>query len=357
MRGKALKYDVVLGVSGGVDSSVSAYMLKSEGYSVLGLYINMGRSGEKETEESAESVCAKLSIDFQVVDESRDFRATVIEDYLNGRLKGRTPNPCIVCNEKVKFESLARASSKYGAQLIATGHYARVSRSGTNVRLLKGIDRAKDQSYVLYRIKRGHLVKAVFPIGGLLRREVESVAEGKKLPHFKRPSHDLCFAEGDPEGFLLNNVPEASRRGEIVNLKNEVIGFHEGTARYTIGQRRGLGIAAGHPLYVLDVDAENERLILGTHEEGLGREMKVSDLEWLTEPEEDSFNASIKIRSTMEAVDCEVFKCEGKSLRVKFKDEQWGFCPGQSAVIYKEEEVMGGGFIEGRCDWLQADNR
>ncbi len=350
---------VVIAMSGGVDSSVAAALLVEQGYDVTGMMLRLWSEPGKEdsnrccTPDSmamARRVAAKLDIPFYVVDAKEVFRQTVVQYFLDGYAAGWTPNPCLLCNRRIRWTFLLERALALGADFLATGHYARVvSDEKGRVKLLRAVDEGKDQSYVLHVLTQEKLRRALFPLGGYHKSEVRQKAEAMGLPVYKRPdSQDLCFLAGeDYRAFLRRHAPETSLPGDIVNRKGELLGRHSGLANYTIGQRKGLGLHSPVPLYVLSKDASTNTLIVGEiHELGAVR-LLAGEVNWISglAPTE-TFRAKVKIRYTAQAAAAEVRPLDhGRQAEVRFDAPQRDITAGQSAVFYVGDEVVGGGTI------------
>jgi len=345
-------------MSGGVDSSVAAVLLKEQGYEVVGMMLRLWSEPGKEdsnrccTPDSmaqARRVAAKLEIPFYVADAKDIFRQTVVSYFLAGYAKGETPNPCLVCNRNVRWEFLFNHALALGADFMATGHYVRLKAEDGRMKLLKGIDPAKDQSYVLHVLTQEKLAKALFPIGDYPKAEIRKIAEAHGLSVAKRPdSQDLCFLAGeDYRGFIQRNQPEMFQPGSIVNREGKVLGQHNGLPNYTIGQRKGLGLSSPEPLYVLTKDAETNTLIVGPVEALGTRELLALNIIWTcgviaTAP----FRAEVNTRYTAKPAPALVTPhANGSKVMVRFDSAQRDITAGQAAVFYDGEVVIGGGII------------
>ena len=352
---------VVLGMSGGVDSSVAASLLVDKGYIVHGVTL---QTWEAETEETTskkwqERGCCKvgiaryvadhLKIDHRLVDIRDTFRSAVIDDFIRGYLSGQTPNPCVRCNERVKFGLLMKVGDELGADYVATGHYARIlPDEDKRLQLCKGGDPAKDQSYFLYRINRNWLSRLLFPVGGMRKEEVWRRAEDIGLPADEiKESQEICFVtKGDYRTFLSDNAPEADRPGAFVNLQGARLGTHRGTAFYTPGQRRGLGVTTANRLYVVRIDAATNTVVLGNKEDLMEGSCVLEDVNLLgIAALNGSVRAQVKIRYGSPAVSATVSPVEDGRLAVQFDVPQSTISPGQSAVLYSGDTVLGGGII------------
>ena len=350
---------VVIAMSGGVDSSVAAALLKEQGYDVIGMMLRLWSEPGKEdsnrccTPDSmamARRVAAKLDIPFYVIDAKDIFRQTVVTYFLEGYAKGETPNPCLVCNRNIRWEFLLNHALALGADFMSTGHYVRLkTEDGGRIRLLKGVDPAKDQSYVLHVLTQEKLAKALFPVGDHPKAEIRKIAESFGLSVAKRPdSQDLCFLAGeDYREFIQRNGTEKLMPGYIVNREGKVLGQHNGLPDYTIGQRKGLGLTSLDPLYVLAKDTETNTLIVGTADKLGTHELLAVNVNWTSGviPTE-SFRAEVKTRYTAKSAPAQVtLHDNGTKATVKFEFAQRDITPGQAAVFYDGEEVLGGGLI------------
>lgn len=333
---------VAVGLSGGVDSAVTALLLRERGYEVVGYTMTLGRADECVSLREAREAADRLSLPLVVCDLADSWRSCVLDGLRASYLSGRTPNPCVTCNENVKMGLLPVHAFADGCDLFATGHYARteVDSSG-GVRLLRAVDRTKDQSYFLYRVSRDVLARTVFPLGGLMKSEVRARARASGWPVADRgDSQDFCG--GDP----LAVIGASNREGDIVDSSGKVLGRHKGFWHYTVGKRKGLGIGGGTPYYVLRLDAARNAVVVGFREEACTMAFPVTDVVWLR-PAEDWAAAQaagelrVKVRSAGEPrgpVSFEDGLCRpGEAMS--------GVAPGQSAVFYHGDEVLGGGFI------------
>lgn len=351
---------VVVAMSGGVDSSVAAALLVEQGYRVIGMMLRLwSEHGMEENNRCctpdamalARRVAARLEIPFYAVDVRDQFHDVVVNLFIQGYTRGITPNPCIVCNRQIRWGILFDRARAFGADFFATGHYARVERSenGGPVRLLRGIDPAKDQSYVLSVLDQDHLRSTLFPIGEYPKAEVREIARRFGLPTASRAdSQDLCFlAKQDYRGFLHRHTPEPPAPGPITDSSGRVIGEHQGLAFYTIGQRKGLGLASTEPLYVLRKDIAANTLIVGVQAE-LGQSiMETSDVNWIKgEPPAETFRAQVKIRYKAVEAWATVSSSSDHTARVEFDQPLRDITAGQRAVFYDGETCLGGGTIQ-----------
>lgn len=361
------KKRVLVGMSGGVDSSVAALLLLRQGYEVIGVTMKLfgklfeksftadnapadGCCGASEAAQGAKRVCEALGIPHYTLDMQEIFRCRVIENFISAYRECQTPNPCVECNRWLKFGAMWQRAAELGCEYIATGHYARIAPvpGYEGLTLQRGRAAAKDQSYFLYGIPRELLPHVLFPLGDFAEKEeIRSLARQNRLPVAEAPeSQDICFISGSYRDFLAAAGIEG-RPGEIVNSQGEVIGRHRGLHNYTIGQRRGLGIAAAQPLYVLGYKTAENRLIVGTEAELYRQEMEVGEINLLTGKSLDEhMDIEIKIRYGSPPVPARLLPCEdGERLRVGFRKAQKAITPGQAAVFYAGNIVLGGGKI------------
>lgn len=348
----------VVAMSGGVDSSVAAALLKEQGYEVIGMMLRLwSEPGKEESNRcctpdamaQARRVAAKLDIPFYVIDAKDVFRETVVEYFLEGYARGETPNPCLVCNRKIRWTFLLDHALALGAEFMATGHYARTRKNEDGKsELLRAVDRNKDQSYVLHVLDQEKLEDALFPVGEYTKPEIRQIAERHGLPTASRKdSQDLCFLAGeDYRNFLQRNAAEMLKPGEIVTREGLSIGAHNGLANYTIGQRKGLGLASPVPLYVLGKNATNNTVVVGTQEELGVSELIARDVNWLSgEVPSEPFRAEVKIRYTAKEAEAWVKPMKENQAQVTFDAPQRDITAGQAAVFYQNDVVIGGGII------------
>jgi tRNA-specific 2-thiouridylase len=348
---------VVVAMSGGVDSSVAAALLKQQGYEVVGMMLRLwSEPGKEESNRCctpdalalARRVAAKLDIPFYVIDAKDVFRNTVVNYFLEGYARGETPNPCLICNRSIRWEFLLNHALALGADFMATGHYVRKREAEGRFQLLRAIDKAKDQSYVLHVLNQEKLKHALFPVGEYVKPEIRKIAESYGLPTASRhDSQDLCFLAGDDyRNFLARNAAEMLKPGDIVAQGGKVIGKHNGLANYTIGQRKGLGVSSPIPLYVIAKDAQQNALIVGEADELGSSQLIAKDVNWISgEAPTESFRAEVKIRYTAKEAEAFVMPLEENQVKVQFDAPQRDITAGQAAVLYQEDVLMGGGII------------
>lgn len=341
---------VVVAMSGGVDSSVAAALLKQQGYDVIGITMQIW-SGKKDDSccsltavEDARRVADKLGIPYYVLNFKDVFKKGVIDNFVHEYNCGRTPNPCVKCNQLIKFDALLKKVRELGSDYIATGHYARVAkdRSGRYV-LKKGKDNKKDQSYFLYPLSQEALSRTIFPLGDLTKPEVRKLAKkfGLKVAD-KAESQEICFVEGSLEDFFR------PKGGNIVDLGGSVVGKHKGFQLYTIGQRRGLGLARKEPSYVVKIDPKRNEITVGNRGDAYGDDLVSSHVNTISIGELSSpMNIRAKIRYNSPESEAKLLPLSQGKIRVMFKKPQFAITPGQSVVFYDGEKVVGGGIIEG----------
>ncbi len=339
---------VAVAMSGGVDSSLTAALLR-ERYEVIGITMRLWSAGGAERANGVDDacrVCQSLGIPFHVFEFAPQFQAHVVDYFCEEYRRGRTPNPCIICNQKIKFDLLLKEALKLGAVYLATGHYARIDASPGSYRLLKAIDQSKDQSYFLYGLGHEELKHLRFPLGEYRKDEVRRMAAERGLPSSgKGESQEVCFIpNGNYRSFLTRRLPPI--RGEIIDLNGRVLGGHQGIARYTIGQRQGLGIATGERRYVIRIDGWANTVVVGPEEELWSDTLTASRVSFVSgEPPQGDIEVSAKIRSRSPGAKG-VLSPRGEFFELRFYEPQRAITPGQAVVCYQGEEVLGGGIIE-----------
>ena len=352
-------------MSGGVDSSTALALLKKEGYDCIGVTMQLWDYSKKEDPSGATSgsccslddihdargVACKLGVPFYVVNVEEAFSREVVDYFIDGYSKGSTPNPCVKCNQVLKFEVLLEKALSLEADFLATGHYARIVNDADGTRLLKGADPAKDQSYFLFTMTGEQLKRVLFPLGGFRKEDVRAIAREMGLKTSdKKESQDICFVE-EPgyADFLSSRIPHGAGAGEIVDMNGRALGTHRGLYNYTIGQRKGLNLSGG-PFYVLDMDASNNRLVVGPAGELYAGGLVAVEVNWINERARESaergeLKVSSKIRYRHPGALSLVSFSSGRA-RVRFIEPQKAVTPGQAVVFYDDEEVVGGGWIE-----------
>lgn len=341
-------------MSGGVDSSVAALLLKRQGYEVHGYTLRMwdddGRCCSRESIEAAVAVSRKLGIAHAIIDIREEFKCEVVDYFLEEYRHGRTPNPCAVCNQRVRFGSFWRSVDSFGAEFLSTGHYTRIVEESGDLFLARAVDRNKTQEYFLSLIPKERLSRILFPLGGLTKARVRKIAKENDLPIIDQESQDICFIpDGNTTEFLCKNL--GSKPGDIVDLSGKIIGSHRGVWCYTVGQRKGLGISAREPLFVISVDVENNRVVVGPRSALAGDCFMLSNVNRFTDRDLSRLPLTAKIRYATPEAPCHL---EGD--RVCLEKPVDAITPGQLGVIYWEDKVVMAGIITvSRRDTIQPD--
>jgi tRNA-specific 2-thiouridylase len=354
------KTRVVVGMSGGVDSSATAALLLEQGYDVVGITLKLwpqdcvSRAEDKccgpQAVTDARAVCHKLGIPYYLIDEAQQFQTKVIQYFADEYKAGRTPNPCVMCNQNLKFGRLIDRADQLGAQYIATGHFARLetSEDGSRTLLKRGRDLRKDQSYFLFSLRQDQLTRAIFPLGEKTKSDTREVARHCNLKTAdKEESMEICFVPDNDYGKFLQQAKLVQKhRGDIVNLHGQVLGQHDGIEFYTIGQRKGLGISSPKPLYVVELDSETNRVVVGD-ESALERdEFTVDRCNWIPFDElPETMEVTAKIRYKHPGTTATVTPLQNGRAKVKLHTPQRAITPGQAAVFYQDDLVVGGGWI------------
>ena len=356
-----MKGRVVVAMSGGVDSSTAAWLLKNKGYEVIGATMCIGTPDRSETGgnrccgfsdiEDARRVALQLEIPFYVFQFKEEFEKEIIDYFCKEYREGRTPNPCILCNEKLKFGSFLKRAMELGADYVATGHYARLEfdEGSGHYLLKKGVDRRKDQSYVLFSLRQDQLRHTLFPLGEFQKEEVRKMAfETGLRVHDKPESQEVCFiSETSYHSFLSERLKEAITAGPILDRGGNVLGKHKGIPFYTIGQRRGLRLAKGKPLYVIGIDREKNAVIVGEEREVYEDTFITHSVNWIRPQDTASpISCKVKIRYNHPGAEAILSSMGGNALEVNLKTPQKAITPGQAAVFYDGETVLGGGWIK-----------
>ncbi len=351
---------VAVALSGGVDSLVAAHLLREKGHHLLGLHFVTGfeTAGEAQGERAPGDIVAaarrrmarvggQLGIDVEIVDLSRAFRRKVVDYFVETYAAGRTPSPCLVCNPRIKFGRLLSHARQRGADRLATGHYARVIKGADGrMHLYRGRDAGKDQSYFLARLSGFRLERALFPLGEMTKNAVKELARRRGLsPVASQESQDVCFIRGEGYAAFLARLGLAGEKGPIVTVDGRVIGEHRGLQRFTIGQRRGIDCPAPEPYYVVRIDVRRNRLVVGGRQDLYVPGCRVTDINWIAGPPGRAFDCTVKIRYRHRAVSCRVTPQGPDAAMVLFRSPQAAVTPGQAAVFYADEEVLGSGWI------------
>lgn len=338
---------VAIGMSGGVDSSVAACLLKDKGYNVIGVTLELLDNEEtKKSIEDAKAICKKIDIKHYVCDLKEEFKEEIVQNFITAYKQGKTPNPCVLCNRLFKFGLFYKKALELGADYISTGHYARVK----NNRLMMSLADGKDQSYFLCQIKKEILPKVLFPLNEFQsKEEIRTLARKYQLPvSEKKDSQEVCFIPNDDYKTFLKKNGQEEVEGKIILTDGTVLGNHKGLFNYTIGQRKGLNISYKEPLYVIQLDTKNNNLIVGTNNELFNQELIATNMNYLVEKDEffkTKLFAKIRSRGNLEEVD--TVTEEQNRLKIKFKDKLRAITPGQLIVFYNEnKECLGGAYIE-----------
>jgi tRNA-specific 2-thiouridylase len=356
---------VVLAMSGGVDSSVAAYLLKEQGYEVIGLFMRTGVHAHEDHDAGkahkkgccsavdagdARRVADRLDIPFYALDFEADF-ARIMDYFVDEYVQGRTPNPCVVCNTWLKFGKLWSYGKQLGADFVATGHYARLVNEEGQPQLHRGSDPAKDQSYVLFGLRRSLLPHLLFPIGGYAKEEVRAIARSARLGIAEKPdSVEICFVpDNDHAGFIKKRRPELATAGHIVDTAGKVLASHDGIENFTIGQRKGFGFGSAGRRYVLAIVPQTNEVVIGEKEELRAGRLHAERVNWLIDRPSEPLSCEVKIRYRHAPAQARVEATADGRVRVEFEEPQSAITPGQAVVFYDGSRVLGGGWIEGDC--------
>ncbi|MDD6795462.1 MAG: tRNA 2-thiouridine(34) synthase MnmA [Clostridiaceae bacterium] len=355
-----MKPKVVVGMSGGVDSSVTAYLLKQQGYEVIGITMQMAPQDPDFAEreggccglsavEDARRVCDKIDIPFYVFNFRKKFREKVIDDFVGEYLAGRTPNPCVQCNKHLKFDELLRKAREIGAEYIATGHYAKIIDKDGRKLLLKADDDKKDQTYMLYNFTQDQLAHTLMPCGDYTKPQIREIAKEIGLAvHNKKDSEEICFVTDNNHGrFITEDQPGKVKPGNFVDKDGNVLGQHKGIVYYTIGQRKGLGIALGRPMFVTAINAKKNQVVLGSNDEIFKNELIAKDVNFIPfDKLEKEMRVTAKVRYSGRPAEATIYPEPYGKVRVVFDENQRAITRGQSVVFYDGNIVVGGGIIE-----------
>ncbi|NEZ45747.1 tRNA 2-thiouridine(34) synthase MnmA [Clostridium niameyense] len=348
------KGTVALGMSGGVDSSVSAYLLKEEGYNVIGINMSLWNDETKKycntkAIEDAKRVADKLNIPFYVVDLKKEFRENVIDYFIDEYLSGRTPNPCVACNKFIKFEAFYEKAKELGADYMATGHYARIEdRNGRKI-IVKSEDDKKDQTYMMYNLKQYQLERTLMPCGKYKKDHIRKIAEVIGLEvHNKKDSQEICFIPDNDHGAFIKRVyKKGINPGNFVDKEGNILGKHKGIIYYTIGQRKGLGLSMGKPVYVIDINPWKNEVVIGEEENIFKTELLAKNTNFIPfDRLEETMELQAKVRYSGKPSEALIVPLKDNKVKVIFKDKQRAITKGQSVVFYDKDMLVGGGVIE-----------
>jgi tRNA-specific 2-thiouridylase len=355
-----MKKKVAVAMSGGVDSSVAAALMIHAGYDVFGIMMRLWSEPSSKNRQKLNRCCTPdqmadarrvadiLGIPFYVLDAQDFFRDTVVEFFVESHSKGLTPNPCIQCNRLVRFEFLLDQAMALDADILATGHYARINGENDRFQLIKAIDSKKDQSYALHTLNQKQLSRVMFPVGDYTKEDVRALAKEFGLPvESKEESMDLCFiSDGNQKRFLINQPTLSFKNGPILSLNGQVLGEHDGLPLYTIGQRKGLGIAAGEPLYVLAKSVVDNTLTVGSRDQLGEMTVHAHETNWISNlPLAEGTTVGVKIRYGAQPTKATVIQCTQEHVTVELAEPVYGLTAGQSAVFYENDVCLGGGII------------
>ncbi len=351
------KKKIIVGLSGGVDSSVTAYLLKEQGYDVIGVTMVNFRednvcpeTGEKIAGDAAR-VADYLGIPHHVVDFCSPFKERVIDYFVKEYFSGRTPNPCVVCNRYIKWKAMMEQGQKLGAEYIATGHYAQVEQLPNGRYALRcSVTASKDQTYALYGLTQEQLSHTIMPLGAYTKEQIREIAGRIGLPVAEKPdSMEICFIpDKDYAGYIERNTGIKSVKGNYVNAEGDILGQHQGIIHYTVGQRKGLNLAMGHPVFVTEIRPETNEVVIGENEDVFAKALRCSCVNAMSVPEfKSGMEVFAKIRYNHKGAPAVIKAVEGDSLLIEFQDAQRAITPGQAVVFYQGDYVAGGGIIDG----------
>ncbi|MGK5093735.1 tRNA 2-thiouridine(34) synthase MnmA [Deltaproteobacteria bacterium TL4] len=355
-----MKNRVAMAMSGGVDSSVAAALLKQQGFEVIGLHMKLYHGPVEDIRSKsccsldealdARTICSRLEIPFYVIDFQEEFQENVIQYFIREYSQGRTPNPCVMCNKNIKSKFLLEKAEELECDYLATGHYARIQRcpSTRRLQLCKPADLSKDQTYFLFGLPSKELDRFLFPLSDYVKSNVRQIAADIGFASANKPdSQEICFVPNDYREFLSQQMPSAPIPGEFINVSGQVIGQHQGLPFYTIGQRRGLGLSRNEPYYVIRLDQQKNQIVVGDESDLYAKTVWVSNPNWLSiDPIQAPVKATVKLRSAHRGAPATLFPTAQGEIRIELETPERAVTPGQAAVFYQEAILLGGGWIE-----------
>lgn len=343
------KEKILIELSGGVDSAAAAYLLKQQGYNCVGTMMKLHNSSSLESEiNNANEICKKLKIPFELIDFQNEFKEKVINYFIETYKVAKTPNPCVECNKHMKFGIMFEVAKSLGCTIIATGHYAQIIKEDDEYQLLCAKDQSKDQSYFIHFLNQIQLSKIIFPLGNLTKNQSKKIAKEAGFEFTdQKESQDICFIkDGDYKNFILENSEYSVKQGKVINAQGQELGQHQGLINYTIGQRKGLGIASSEPLYVLSLNNKNNTVTLGTKTQSYTNFVNVKNFTFISDKQRnENFECSAKLRYRQVPQKCMAQVLGNNKIKLEFKQGISAVAPGQFAVLYDENKVLGGGII------------
>lgn len=362
------KKRVAVAMSGGVDSSVAVALLKEQGYEVIGIHMKLHDAPAEERQNKsccslddtldARAVCSLMEVPFYVLDFQEEFKENVIDYFVQEYIDGRTPNPCVMCNKKIKNRYLLEKADELGCEYLATGHYAHIGRNAQGTwQIKKPRDRRKDQTYFLYGTPSHEVPRLLFPLANYEKTEVRKIALQNGLPSAQKPdSQEICFVPQNYREFIENQLTTTPEPGDFLSTSGEILGQHKGIPYYTVGQRRGLNVSGTTPYYVVRLDKEKNQIILGRLEETFVQRIEISEVNWVSiAPITESMSVTVKLRYAHLGVKATVIPQEGDRVLLVLETPERSASPGQAAVFYQEDVLLGGGWIDHCQAWKRVE--